>query len=103
MKLSKPPIPKEQRCFKVLGLRIADRTLAEAAAAGVGLALVHSHALGCGWQNMSPDDIAAEQGNAGAVFGANGTTISPLLCSAFPLRLKGYSYVLCTQGIRALS
>lgn len=49
-----------------------ERAMSEAAAGGAGLALMHSHPLGRGWQRMSKDDIAAEQGNAGAVFGATG-------------------------------
>lgn len=49
------------------------RAMAEAAAAGAGLALMHSHPMGHDWQGMSADDIRAEQGNAGAVFGATGS------------------------------
>jgi len=49
-----------------------ERAMAEAAASGTGLALVHSHPRGRGWQGMSKPDIKAEQGNAGAVFGATG-------------------------------
>jgi len=49
-----------------------ERALTEAASEGAGLALMHSHPRGRGWQAMSDDDVAAEQGNAGAVLGATG-------------------------------
>jgi hypothetical protein len=47
-----------------------ERALSEASAEGAGLSLMHSHPGGVRWQGMSPDDVRAEQGNAGAVFGA---------------------------------
>jgi len=47
-----------------------ERALAEAAAESAGLALMHSHPLGIGWQGMSGDDVTTEQSTAGAVFGA---------------------------------
>jgi molybdopterin-synthase adenylyltransferase len=47
-----------------------ERALAAGAARGSGLAMLHSHPLGGGWQGMSGPDVAAESGNAGAVMGA---------------------------------
>ena len=55
-----------------------ERAMSEAAASGAGLALMHSHPLGRGCQSMSRDDIDAEQGNAGAVFGATGLPFAGL-------------------------
>jgi len=46
------------------------RALLEAAKADAGLALLHSHPLGSGWQGMSKDDVAAELGHAASAFGA---------------------------------
>ena len=49
-----------------------ERAMAEAMANDAGLALMHSHPFGTGWQSMSDDDVIAEQGTAGAVYGATG-------------------------------
>ncbi len=47
-----------------------ERALSLASAEGAGLALLHSHPLGSGWQGMSPDDINTEHAISAAVFGA---------------------------------
>ncbi len=59
-----------------------ERVLAEASSARSGLALLHSHPLGSGWQDMSNPDILAEQGNAGPVFGATELPFVGLTLSA---------------------
>ena len=56
--------------------RYLDRAIEVACNAGAGLALMHSHPDGSGWQGMSDDDIDTEQGRAAAVWA---TTKLPLL------------------------
>lgn len=53
-----------------------ERALAAATKVGAGVALLHSHPGGCGWQGMSSDDVRAEQGHAAA---ARVVTSLPLL------------------------
>jgi molybdopterin-synthase adenylyltransferase len=51
--------------------RYFERAVMEASRLGAGLAFLHSHP-GPGWQDMSADDIRAEQGHAAAAKGATG-------------------------------
>ncbi len=51
--------------------RYFERAVMQAAKSGAGLALLHSH-TGPGWQDMSDDDIRAEEGHAAAARGATG-------------------------------
>jgi hypothetical protein len=53
-----------------------ERAIHEATSVGAGLALLHSHPGGIGWQGMSDDDIRAEQGRAAA---ARAATTLPFL------------------------
>lgn len=48
-----------------------ERALGEAMNAGAGLAFMHSHG-GPGWQDMSADDVQAEEGHAAAALSATG-------------------------------
>jgi hypothetical protein len=48
-----------------------ERAISEAIRAGGGLAFFHSHG-GPGWQDMSPDDIVAEQSHAASALAATG-------------------------------
>ncbi len=51
--------------------RYFERAVVEAAQSGAGLAFLHSHPAP-GWQDMSRDDVEAEQGHAAAAKGATG-------------------------------
>jgi hypothetical protein len=49
-----------------------ERAIEEAQNANCGLALMHSHPEGAGWQGMSRDDVETEEGRAAAVLAATG-------------------------------
>ena len=48
------------------------RAAEQAAEAGAGLVLLHSHPGGRGWQDMSPDDLHAERGHAAQALALTG-------------------------------
>jgi hypothetical protein len=52
--------------------RFLERALAEACRTRTGIALLHSHPGGRGWQGMSLDDVAAESGCAAQALAATG-------------------------------
>jgi molybdopterin/thiamine biosynthesis adenylyltransferase len=58
-----------------------ERAVSEAVRAKGGLVLLHSH-LGPGWQDMSFDDVRAEQGHAAAAKGATGLPLLGLTAGA---------------------
>jgi hypothetical protein len=58
-----------------------ERILARAADVGAGVAFLHSHPRGIGWQSMSPDDVDAEAGMAAAVRSATGLPLVGLTLS----------------------
>jgi hypothetical protein len=57
------------------------RSLARAQQRGAGLALIHSHPHGIGWQGMSDDDIAAEAGHAAQTSAVTGRPLVGLTMS----------------------
>lgn len=58
-----------------------DRVINEALTRGCGIAFLHSHPAS-GWQNMSPDDVAAEKLLAPTIMGATGLPIVGLTVGA---------------------
>jgi len=68
--------------------RYLARAAAIAADAGAGLALLHSHPGGAGWQGMSADDISAESGSAARV---KTMTAMPLIGLTLATRDGGWS------------
>ena len=76
-----------------------ERAIASARKANCGLALLHSH-LGPGWQEMSDDDIEAENGHAAATAAATGLPLIGLTMGTdeawsarFWLRARPRTYV----------
>lgn len=69
-----PPQPGERRVHGNASFEPAyfERALGRALEADAGLAFLHSHPGGRGWQGMSSDDINAERGHAAPAFAATG-------------------------------
>lgn len=68
--------------------RYYQRALARALEEGAGLAFLHSHPHGRGWQGMSSDDVAAETGKAAQTLAATGL---PLLGLTLGTGDRGWS------------
>jgi hypothetical protein len=68
-----PPLPGDRRVHGNASFlpQYFERAVVEASKASAGLAFLHSHP-GPGWQDMSNDDIRAEEGHAAATKGATG-------------------------------
>jgi hypothetical protein len=69
-----PPQPGERHVHGNASFEPAyfERALGRALEADAGLALMHSHPGGRGWQGMSRDDVNAERGHAAQAFAATG-------------------------------
>jgi hypothetical protein len=69
-----PPQPGERHVHGNASFEPAyfERALGRALATDAGLAFMHSHPGGRGWQGMSRDDVNAERGHAAQAFAATG-------------------------------
>ena len=65
--------------------RFVERAIGAACAHHCGLALLHSHPGGRGWQGMSKDDIETEHGRAAAILAATGLPFVGLTLAGFDM------------------
>ncbi|MEJ7786318.1 MAG: ThiF family adenylyltransferase [Solirubrobacteraceae bacterium] len=77
-------------------LRAADL----ASEADAGLALLHSHPLGRGWQDLSRDDVAAEQGHAAQTLALTGLPLVGLTMSGHDLAWSARRWIHTDDGAR---